>query len=133
MLTRLQRRNFKGWEDTGPRQVAPLTILFGSNSSGKTSLLQALLLLKQTAESSDRSRVLHTGGERTLVDLGTLSDVIFSHDLERPLDIRLAWRPFEPVEVPSGTTEHIQFTLRVRLSSDGQPQVQIAAYEDRGR
>jgi predicted ATPase len=70
MLTRLQLVNFKGWEDTGPRRVAPLTVLFGSNSSGKTSLLQALLLLKQTAESSDRSRVLHTRDERTLVDLG---------------------------------------------------------------
>jgi AAA15 family ATPase/GTPase len=45
VFTRLHLKNFKGWEDTGPIRLAPITVLFGSNSSGKTSLLQALLLL----------------------------------------------------------------------------------------
>ena len=36
-----------------------LTGFFGTNSSGKSSILQFLLMLKQTVESSDRSRVLH--------------------------------------------------------------------------
>ena len=33
-------------------QFAPLTGFFGANNSGKTSILQLLLLLKQTTESS---------------------------------------------------------------------------------
>ena len=54
MFTRLLLKNFKGWEDTGSLRLAPITVFFGSNSSGKTSLLQAILLLKQTAGSGRR-------------------------------------------------------------------------------
>ncbi|MEN8219407.1 MAG: hypothetical protein ABFS56_24245 [Pseudomonadota bacterium] len=32
-------------------EIAPLTLLAGANSSGKSSLLQPLLLLKQTLEA----------------------------------------------------------------------------------
>ena len=45
MITELTARNFKSWEDTGRLQFAPLTGLFGANSSGKTSILQVLLML----------------------------------------------------------------------------------------
>lgn len=69
MLTRLQFQNFKSWIDVGAMRMAPITGLFGPNSSGKTSIIQLLLLLKQTVESSDRAQVLNfgddSGGERT--------------------------------------------------------------------
>ena len=52
MITELTARNFKSWEDTGKLRFAPLTGLFGANSSGKTSILQVLLMLKQTAGTS---------------------------------------------------------------------------------
>jgi predicted ATPase len=128
MFNQLHLKNFKGWEDTGPLRLAPITVLFGSNSSGKTSLLQSILLLKQTAESSDRSRVLHTGDDKTLVDVGTLSDVIFGHDLSGTLEITLAWRLPKPLEIPGERPEAIQFTLQVRLTPEGQPFVQLARY-----
>ena len=48
MLTGLRLRNFKSWDDTGPVRLAPLTIFFGRNSSGKSTLIQSLLLMKQT-------------------------------------------------------------------------------------
>ncbi|MBI3961040.1 MAG: DUF3696 domain-containing protein [Chloroflexi bacterium] len=91
MLTELRLQNFKSWEDTGPIRLASISGFFGSNSSGKTSLLQALLLLKQTAESTDRSRVLHLGDERAYVDLGTLPDVIFAHQLPATMTFDLSW------------------------------------------
>ena len=50
MITELSAQNFKSWKDTGKLQIAPLTGFFGANSSGKTSLLQTLLMLKQTVE-----------------------------------------------------------------------------------
>lgn len=128
MFTQLHLKNFKGWADTGPLRLAPITVLFGSNSSGKTSLLQSILLLKQTAESSDRSRVLHTGDDKTPVDVGTLSDVIFGHDLNGTLEITLAWRLQKALEIPGERPEAIQFTLQVRLTPEGQPFVQLARY-----
>ena len=56
MLTELHIKNFKAWKDSGPIRLAPLTVLFGTNSAGKSSIPQLLLLLKQTAESPDRQR-----------------------------------------------------------------------------
>ncbi|MDQ3247656.1 MAG: AAA family ATPase, partial [Chloroflexota bacterium] len=79
MLTHLQIQNFKSWRDTGQMRFAPLTGFFGPNSSGKTSLLQFLLLLKQTIESPDRRQVLNLGTERSYVTLSTFEDLVFRH------------------------------------------------------
>ena len=55
MITRLRAENFKSWKDTGDLRLGRLTGLFGTNSSGKTSILQILPLLKQTAEFPTRT------------------------------------------------------------------------------
>ncbi|MCR4316670.1 MAG: DUF3696 domain-containing protein [Planctomycetes bacterium] len=48
MLRELRFKNFKIWADTGPIKLAPLTLFFGTNSSGKSSISQFLMLLKQS-------------------------------------------------------------------------------------
>ena len=64
--------NFKPWKDTGNIELAPMSVFFGENSSGKTSLLQSLLLLKQTVEAPSQEPLLLGGwGGKSLVDLGT--------------------------------------------------------------
>ena len=64
MITELSAQNFKSWENTGQLQIAPLTAFFGANSSGKTSIYQTLLLLKQTAERpQDWNGVIDFGDE----------------------------------------------------------------------
>src|SRR3954454_3565595 len=91
MLTKLAFQNFKSWRDTGDVRLAPLNALFSSKRSGKTSVLQMLLLLKQTAESPDRTQVLNLGDDRSLIDLGTFQDVLFRHDLKNPLQVSMDW------------------------------------------
>ena len=91
MLTKLRLKNFKAWQDSGDIRLAPLTVLFGTNSAGKTSIPQLLLLLKQTAESPDRQRSLHLGDSRTLVDAGTFDDAVHGHDVSQPLELTLKW------------------------------------------
>ncbi|MFT3790483.1 MAG: DUF3696 domain-containing protein [Rudaea sp.] len=91
MITRLTAKNFKSWADTGNFRLAPITGLFGSNSSGKTSLIQLLLMLKQTADSPDRSQVLNLGDERSLVELGTFQELVYQHDLGKKIAIDLDW------------------------------------------
>lgn len=92
MLTKLRIQNFKAWKDTGHLRMAPLTVLFGTNSGGKTSIPQRLLLLKQTEASPDRQRALHLGDSRTAVDVGTFDDVVHNHDMSRPVECCLANR-----------------------------------------
>jgi predicted ATPase len=84
MLTHLQIQGFKAWRDTGPVRLAPLTVIFGANSSGKSSLGHLLLALKQTALLADRKRALHLGNENSLIDLGTFADCVYDHKIGRP-------------------------------------------------
>src|ERR1039457_6302302 len=97
MLTELSIKNFKAWRDTGKIRLAPITVFFGSNSAGKSSLLQFLLMLKQTAESPDRHRVLHPGDRNTPVELGTYRDFIFNHDVTQEIQLSFAWSLPQPL------------------------------------
>ncbi len=91
MLTQIDLQNFKSWQRIEEMRFAPITGLFGPNSSGKTSILQWLLMLKQTAESADRRQVLNLGDERSLVELGTFHDILHQHNTENPMEWSLCW------------------------------------------
>lgn len=92
MLTRARIKNFKAWRDTGDIRLAPLTVIFGGNSAGKSSLGHLLLALKQTALLSDRKRSLHLGDPNSLIDLGTFSDCLYGHDMSNKLEFSLQWK-----------------------------------------
>jgi hypothetical protein len=79
--------------------MAPITGFFGANSSGKTGILQLLLLIKQTIESTDRSRVLHPGDEYSYVDLGTFFDLLHSHTLPGQLVLETSWSLIPPLSI----------------------------------
>lgn len=135
MLTKLRIKNFKAWKDSGEIRMAPLTVLFGANSAGKTSIPQLLLMLKQTAESSDRLRALQPGDARTLVDLGTYDDLVHNHDLSQPLEVELGWTLGERLETTdplsrdqSFTGEALGFSLVIHADKKHQPQVQSFSY-----
>ena len=97
MITELRAQNFKSWQDTGALQFAPLTGLFGANSSGKTSILQVLLMLMQTVESPDRNRVLHFGDDRSFVDFGTFHDLLHTHNTDLTLQLDISWKLTKPL------------------------------------
>ncbi len=119
MLTKLRLKNFKAWKDSGDIRLAPLTVLFGTNSAGKTSIPQLLLLLKQTAESSDRQRALQLGDSRTLVDVGTYDDAVHGHVISQPLELTLGWSLgqelsiHDPIANRDYSGEAIEFSARL--------------------
>ncbi len=117
MLTELSIRNFKAWRDTGKIRLAPLTVFFGSNSAGKTSLLQFLLMLRQTAESPDRHRVLHPGDDNTPVELGTFRDLVFEHDLSNQIEFSMAWTLPEQMVVRDPLTLERTAGNRIRFEA----------------
>lgn len=81
MLTHLKLDNFKIWRTTAPMRLAPLTLLLGTNSSGKSSLIQSLLLIRQTVKSNDPNLDLNLGNPDALdsVTLGLFKDVLCRH------------------------------------------------------
>ena len=99
MITKLHVECFKSWKRLADMKLKPITGLFGTNSSGKTSLIQLFLMLKQTVESTDRNQVLNLGDDKSLVELGTFKDVIHEHSKESKLHLLLSWKPNKPLSV----------------------------------
>ena len=106
MLKNLTIKNFKAWRGV-ELEFAPVTGFFGTNSSGKSSLLQFLLMLKQTKNATDRRIVLDFGNESGLVNLGTYKDVI--HDAKKYMRWSFEWSLPEPLRIrkPGGTKDDI--------------------------
>src|SRR5258708_33212416 len=93
MVKKLQVENFKSWEKLD-LELSDLNFLFGTNSSGKTSILSSLLLLKQTATGFDRFQPINFGtGESDYVDFGNYKYLVFGHDETRQVSIGLEWSP----------------------------------------
>lgn len=139
MLTRLHLRAFKSWKDTKDISLRPITGFFGANSSGKTSLLQSLLLLKQTSDSSDRGIVFHFGDKITPVDLGDFNSVLHDHQQDSELGIAIDWktrRPFEILDTKNDdlkvcSSDQLGFEVRARQVTVGrttQPVVEEMSY-----
>ena len=80
MIRHVNLKNFKAWRELdiefGPR----ITGLFGTNSSGKSSLIQFLLMLKETKNNPDRNIVLDFGKSGGVINLGGFGDVIHRND-----------------------------------------------------
>jgi len=98
MLKQLRIRNFKGWADTGKIRMAPITLFFGANSSGKSSIGQFLMMLKQTVESPDRKAVLYPGGRTTAVQLGSYTEMVLHRDPKNDMSFRYAWDLGNPLK-----------------------------------
>ncbi|MEQ9372019.1 MAG: AAA family ATPase [Coleofasciculus chthonoplastes F3-SA18-01] len=64
-------KNLRCLSDTGFIQIKPITVLLGQNSSGKSTFLRVLPLLKQSVESRTTGPILWTG---RLVDFGVYED-----------------------------------------------------------
>jgi predicted ATPase len=97
MITSLGFKNFKIWQDFGPVRFAPLTVLFGANSSGKSSVAQFLLMLKQTTESQDKKMVFNIGSAKAAVDLGNYYEMVFEHNETSNVGFSFDWLLNQPL------------------------------------
>ena len=103
MLKRLRLENFKAWGEAD-LAFGKVTGFFGTNSAGKSSLLQFLLLLKQTRNATDRGLVLDFGGRRDdLVNLGTFTDVVHRREEKARIRWCLDWTLPETLKVQDPT------------------------------
>lgn len=137
MITELRAQNFKSWQDTGDLRFAPITGFFGANSSGKTSILQILLLLKQTAEQpskrhSHEDQPLYFGKASSLVNLGSFDHVIHQHRQDLTLDVSMSWKSAKEIEIDKHLTDSLSFSTSLRNQS-GHPVLQAYCYSANGQ
>ena len=86
-LSRIEIENFKG---VGARQIIelrPITLLFGPNSAGKSTILHALHYVREILErqNTDPDQTIAGG----LIDLGGFKNLIHNHDLSKSMKIKL--------------------------------------------
>jgi predicted ATPase len=74
MIRHVEIKNFKSHKDT-KLDFSNLTVLCGTNSSGKSSVIQALLLLREA--SCNNSNFEYANLRSNLAKLGTVKDVLY--------------------------------------------------------
>ncbi len=85
----LQIKNIRSLTDTGRIRIAPITLLVGQNSSGKSTFARFFPMLKQGAEARTREPFLWLG---RLVDFGSAQDAYSRFPTDRQLGITLEQR-----------------------------------------
>ena len=82
-LTKIEIENFKGIGTTQVIDLNPITLLFGPNSAGKSTILQCLHYLREILEreNADPDQTIAGG----LIDLGGFATLVHNHDLALPI------------------------------------------------
>lgn len=96
MITEIKLANFKAFGDglneeprTAP--MSKITLIYGQNSSGKSSLVQSLLLLKQSVE--DRIAPARLAATGQYCDVGNFNAAVHHHDIKnRHINIAVRYR-----------------------------------------
>ncbi len=96
ILFKFKWDNFRSIKDMDWMKIKPLTIFIGPNNSGKTSLFDPLLVLKQTIESRDFSLPLKTKGK--YVNVGDYENFIYNHKISKKLELEIFYHFHENEE-----------------------------------
>jgi len=100
MLRRLVVRNFRAFTNAD-LQLAPITIIAGANSSGKTSLLQALNCVLQSR--SERSFPFDFVLNGSLAQLGSYRNAVYGHDARHSFGVSVEFSARDVEYEASGT------------------------------
>lgn len=87
MITGIKIKNFKGIGDPGISiDLAPVTLLFGVNNAGKSSVFHAFMLADELFNRGNRnpSRI---GPEGSSIDLGGFESFVNEKDVSRPIEL----------------------------------------------
>lgn len=80
MIKEISLNNFKAFKKLGCLNIKPVTILCGTNSCGKSSVLQSILTFRQTFESQNPSQTLLLNGRFT--HLGAFENIIYDKNIK---------------------------------------------------
>lgn len=90
MFTAIRLQNFKSYSDSDWIDLRPLTFIVGPNNAGKSSILHAILLFKQTLQDRSTSAPLVTTGP--FVELGAFKDILRSDATKGLRDMTISVR-----------------------------------------
>ena len=109
LITAVEIENFKGIGRPMRVEFRPITLLFGNNSAGKSTVLHALCYAHEIL--SHRNVDVHEteiGGDR--IDLGGFRNLVHAHDPARPVRLRFDLN-LEDWRIPQGLDEKLESPL----------------------
>jgi hypothetical protein len=119
MLKEYQISNFKAFAGRESLPIKPITLIFGPNSSGKSSLFHSLLMLKQTIDYGENPEdVLLPKG--SLVDLGSYKEFIHRHNISKPFRLKVT------MDIPT----HLDAALHRSLLVGGNAQTDFSNLQE---
>ena len=89
MIQKISFENYKAFEK-GEIKLKPITILLGANSVGKSSIINLLLMLQQTANSGTYKSALRLNGES--VSMGECENIFRHRNTSRNIFIELEFK-----------------------------------------
>lgn len=90
-ITKISLTNFRSFKQTQTIELAPVTLLFGPNSVGKSSVLMALAYLQQILKHGHcNPQKLDALGNKTI---GGFRALVHGQDLKKTIRIRLDYSP----------------------------------------
>ena len=85
MLTTLRLGNFKAFGDTQRVPLKPITLVFGPNSAGKSSLIHSLAMAHEARRSGNLD-IFRTEVGGTAIDLGGFRQYVFRRDIGKRVE-----------------------------------------------
>lgn len=101
MITTWTIENFKSVSDKITLNMKPLTLFAGPNSSGKSTLIQSILLVAQTLQTTVNSRSVVLNGH--ILKLGSFGDIVFNHQPDQRISVGFGLTPITQEETDPET------------------------------
>jgi AAA15 family ATPase/GTPase len=100
-LSEIQLTNFKSFRKTSNFPIRPITLIFGPNSSGKSSFIQSLLMLQQSVSNNKPYDLTMNG---PLINLGGFQNVIFQHKIQKKFSVAFTFNLNDRLDIAFGST-----------------------------
>jgi hypothetical protein len=102
MITGISIENFKGIGDRVDLELSPVTLLFGANSGGKSTVLHALHYAREIFARQNYDAHNTIGGGK-FVDLGGFEKFVHGHDVARKITLGFTVEHSSPKEIHQRT------------------------------
>lgn len=120
----LSFRNFKSVGDTTQSvSLQPITLLFGPNSAGKSTVLQAIIYLREVLSRRNYNPDFTSSGGDWL-NLGGFMNLVNLHDSDRNIEISLEFNLDESDAIPVFISDRELDDINEFLESEGLPVVE---------
>lgn len=133
MINSVELKNFKSFKKSGLVGLKKINLFVGPNSSGKSSFIESLVMLKKCIECLDAKAVLGNRGEKE-----DYKDIVFDNDIDNKIAYRLTFNKTKELKefIKAGdliSTNEISFNLDEEIRDFTVNEIEFSMVVEDGR